>query len=226
MYSDARGGFIFPNVLLNSVLTFEIPGFSKQDVTVDEAYSQNNMQVTLGISSRQLEEVACVSISAASETPHSKKNDRKTQNETIQIISTGRLVWEKGYIYALEAVSNLLQTHKNIIYSIWGSGPDIYLLNYHIQRLRLTDYCFLKGEGSKAELTNHLFDSDIYLLPSLSEGVPNSILEASATGLPVVSTLVGGIPEVVKHGITGLLSPPANSIEIAANIEKLILDKL
>lgn len=78
MYSDARGGFIFPNVLLNSVLTFEIPGFSKQDVAVDEAYSQNNMQVTLGISSRQLEEVACVSISAASETTHSKKIDKQT----------------------------------------------------------------------------------------------------------------------------------------------------
>jgi iron complex outermembrane receptor protein len=78
MYSDARGGFIFPNVLLNSVLTFEITGFSKQDVAVDEAYSQNNMQVTLGISSRQLEEVACVSISAASETTHSKKIDKQT----------------------------------------------------------------------------------------------------------------------------------------------------
>ncbi len=154
-----------------------------------------------------------------------KPTERLNQSDTVNIISTGRLVWEKGYIYALEAIAQLHQTYKNINYAIWGNGPDIHLLNHHIQRLGLTDCCSLRGEGSKAELAKHLSESDIYLLPSLSEGVPNSILEASAIGLPVVSTLVGGIPEVVQHGKTGLLAPPANSSELAKQLEQLLLDK-
>jgi colanic acid/amylovoran biosynthesis glycosyltransferase len=148
-----------------------------------------------------------------------------TQNDTINIISTGRLVWEKGYVYALEAIAQLNHTYKNIKYSIWGSGPDIHLLNHHIQRLGLTNCCILKGEGSKTELAKQLSESDLYILPSLSEGVPNSILEASLMGLPVISTTVGGIPEVVQHGKTGLLAAPANSDELAKQLEQLLLNK-
>lgn len=150
---------------------------------------------------------------------------KSTHRNSINIISTGRLVWEKGYVYALEAIAKLLPVYPNINYAIWGNGPDMHVLNHHIQRLGLSNSCFLKGEGSKMELAKHLSASDIYLLPSLSEGVPNSILEASSIGLPIISTTVGGIPEVVQHGKTGLLVAPANSDELAKQIEQLVRDK-
>jgi colanic acid/amylovoran biosynthesis glycosyltransferase len=147
------------------------------------------------------------------------------ETDKIKIISTGRLVWEKGYIYALEAIALLTQKYKNINYDIWGAGPDQNLLAYHIKRLGLENTCFLKGESTRENLETQLAQSHIYLQPSLSEGIPNSILEASYFGLPVVSTTAGGIPEAVIHNKTGILAPPADGVELAKMLEQIIEDK-
>jgi len=139
----------------------------------------------------------------------------------LKIVSTGRLVWEKGYIYAIEAISILHKQGFPIKYNIYGSGPDLASLTYHIKRLSLEDVCTIHGNVPKSSLVNALHQSDVYLHPSLSEGIPNSILEASYLGLPVVSTTVGGIPEAVIHKKTGLLCPPASSSEIANSLLQL-----
>lgn len=78
IYSNAQGGFVFPNVLLNSLLTFEIPGFSKKEMRVGAELSTGSMEVILALSSRQLEEVACVSITNPGDAPQWAKLGKNT----------------------------------------------------------------------------------------------------------------------------------------------------
>lgn len=142
---------------------------------------------------------------------------------TFRIVSTGRLVWEKGYVYALEAIHKLVQQQVPVQYDIFGGGPNLHELHYHIRRLALEQHCKLHGQTDHVALNTALQAAHIYLLTSLTEGIPNSILEASYAGLPVVSTNAGGIPEAVKHEHTGLLSNPADATAIAEHLHQLYL---
>jgi glycosyltransferase involved in cell wall biosynthesis len=69
-----------------------------------------------------------------------------------------------------------------------------------------------------------LANADIFVLPSVSEGLPISILEAMTTGLPVVATRVGGVPELVEDGVTGFVVPSENSAELAKALNRLLDD--
>jgi glycosyltransferase involved in cell wall biosynthesis len=74
------------------------------------------------------------------------------------------------------------------------------------------------------ELVSFYRSSDIFVLPTYMEGVPRVILEAQASGLPVITTSVGGIPQAVENGIDAILTSPGNLVEIVAAIQKVIQD--
>jgi glycosyltransferase involved in cell wall biosynthesis len=78
--------------------------------------------------------------------------------------------------------------------------------------------------GVRADVPKILAALDLFVLPSLWEGMPNAVLEAMAAGLPVVATAVGGTPEVVMDGVTGLLVPPQDPSALAQAIERLLRD--
>ena len=142
------------------------------------------------------------------------------------VISTiGRLVWEKGYIYALEAMSILKERNYQFKYYIAGNGADEYLLRFHIKRLNLESEVILKGELSKDGVKELLKRSDIYFQPSLSEALSNAIIEASFFKLPVVSSNIGGIPEVIENNISGFLSSICKPNDYADSLIKLIESK-
>jgi colanic acid/amylovoran biosynthesis glycosyltransferase len=158
-------------------------------------------------------------------TEFSNTIDRK-RKDTVNIISTGRLTWEKGYIYGLEAIAILIEKNYNIKYTIFGDGPDLNLLQYHIRRLNLTNHCFLAGKIPITQIKEELTKADIFFHPSLSDALPNSLIEASSMGVPIVSTTAGGIPEVVVHNQTGFLAPPASVEELVQYLEILIEDEI
>ena len=89
-----------------------------------------------------------------------------------------------------------------------GGGPCLNDLTSLVSELNVADRVAFRGEVR--DVPSLLADASIFVLPSLSEGIPLTVLEAMAAGLPVVATRVGGIPEVVVHGETGLLVPPAD----------------
>lgn len=122
------------------------------------------------------------------------------------IITIGRLHFQKGYVYALQAVKQLAEKNIPFVYHILGEGPDRPMLTYLINELRLSDHVILHGKVNSEQVLEMLNDSDVFLLPSLYEGVSNAALEAMAMELPVISTQAGGMAEVIEHGENGLLT--------------------
>ena len=86
----------------------------------------------------------------------------------------------------------------------------------------INDHVTFRSGFSNDEKNDLLFGSDIYLLPSYAEGLPISLLEAMAAGLPIISTPVGGIPEVIVEGENGFLITPGDYVDLANKIIKLI----
>lgn len=139
-------------------------------------------------------------------------------NESLQLLSVGRLTWEKGHIYALQAISRVRAAGVPCHLRIVGAGGERAHLAYWVDRLRLNEQVSFEGEQPRENVVEYMRSADLLLHPSLSEGLGAVLVEASATGLPIVSTHVGGIPEVVSHGVNGFLVQPADPDALAAAV--------
>ena len=91
--------------------------------------------------------------------------------------------------------------------------------------MKIENYIIFIGKVPHEEVLKYMSLSDVFVLPSLSEGFPNVVLEAMASGLPIVATKVGGLPEIVKNGENGFLIKPRNSKELAKKILLILNDK-
>jgi len=142
-------------------------------------------------------------------------------SDDIPIIGVvARIVLEKGYEYILKAMPKVLQSFPSTLLVIVGDGP----LKAQMQELAVKlgidrNTVFL---GYKRDIENLIADFDVFVLPSVSEGLGLSLLEAMALGKPVIATEVGGIPEVVKNGKNGLLVPPRDEEALAMAILKIL----
>lgn len=141
---------------------------------------------------------------------------------TIKLLSVGRLNWIKGYHYAIEAIHSLKLKGIEITYNIFGRGAENAHLQFLINQRGLEDSVFLKSVAPKELIIEELEGTDIFIQPSLSEGLSNAALEAMAMEVPVISSRVGGMPEAITHGETGILFESGNFNELADLIEDLI----
>jgi sugar transferase (PEP-CTERM/EpsH1 system associated) len=121
--------------------------------------------------------------------------------------AVGRLTPVKDYRSLLEAFDQLSRRDRDGRLLIVGDGPDQPALEAEVRQRGLSDRVRLAG--FHADVAPWLGMLDVFVQPSLMEGMSNSVLEAMAVGVPVVATAVGGTPEVVEHQVTGLLVPPA-----------------
>jgi len=155
-----------------------------------------------------------------------KKNEDINFDPTfkIKILSTGRLYYQKGYIFALSAIKSLVSKGFDIEYHILGEGPDRELLEFYIADNKLDDNVLLCGKVSSEEVSNKLSESHIFLLPSIYEGVSNAVLEAMAVGTPVITTDAGGMAEVIQDGTNGFLVARYNAVALEEAILKIIHD--
>lgn len=142
------------------------------------------------------------------------------ENGTPIIGIVGRLEEVKGHLYFIKAASEIVKRFANMQCIFIGDGSLRKSLEEEVEKLELrSNFRFL---GFRRDIQNLLNVIDVFVLPSLSEGLPNVILEAMACRKPVVATAVGGIPEAVVHGVTGLLVSAKNSIAIKDAIVKLL----
>ncbi len=151
----------------------------------------------------------------------SLRNEKISNDKTI-VISTGRLEYVKGFVFAFLGIQQLVKEGIDVEYRIIGGGHEVEYLRFLIQRLGLENSVKLLGPLSPERVYLELSEADIYLSSSLSEGISNAVLEAMSIGLPVVSTNVGGMSEVIKDGITGLLVEPYAPDQIADAIKRYI----
>ena len=160
-----------------------------------------------------------------------RKRLEVVDDEKIQILSIGRYDPRKNYEVLLYAIKKLIEKDKKykkrLIVKIIGSEYKsfswyLYKIAGLMQKLGLSDNVTLIENQNDQQLLEHYLQSDIYVHPSLYEGLPNAIQEAMASGLPVVASRVGGIPYVIKDGYNGILFDPQEPEELTLMIQRLV----
>ncbi len=146
----------------------------------------------------------------------------------IRIATTGRLVEKKGIEYSIRAVAQIQKQHPNLEYTIVGEGELRPYFEQLIQEFNTEDKIKLVGQKSHAEIVEILSQSHLFIAPSVTakdgdQDAPVNVLkEAMATGLPVISTYHGGIPELVQDNVSGFLVPERDANAIAQKLIYLI----
>lgn len=145
------------------------------------------------------------------------------QLSTLWIGSVGNLYKTKGFAYFIEGAGRLAADLPAARFIIIGEGHERKNLEKLIAKYNLQNNFILAGQIDEA--AKLLPALDIFVCSSVKEGFPYSILEAMQAGLPVVSTKVGGIPEMIENNKTGLLAMPVSSKDLAEKIKTLLNNK-
>lgn len=144
-------------------------------------------------------------------------------NDDVFVIGmVGRFNPQKGHIFLIEAVRELSLTHKNFKVLLIGVGEMENEIRHLVTKYNLSDWIIFYGQSLEVHQILQVFDC--FVLPSLWEGMPLAILEAMATGLPVIATDVAGTREVLQNEINGLLIPSKDSTAITRGLIRLIDD--
>ena len=152
--------------------------------------------------------------------PGRTKEDLGIAPEDRVVGSLGRLVPIKGHRYLIEAAGLVLSRFRNVTFLLAGEGPLRRELEALAEGLGIAHKVVFAGHrDDEAEVISAM---DIFVLPSLNEGMGRVLVEAMAEGKPIVATSVGGVPEVVEHGRTGLLVPPKDPDALAGAISELL----
>jgi colanic acid/amylovoran biosynthesis glycosyltransferase len=147
------------------------------------------------------------------------------------IVAIGRLIAKKGFANLIRACALLVERGKLFRCEIFGDGPLESQLRGQIEELGLQELVELRGAKPQHELRARLTDTTLFVMPSVPEAdggmdnLPTVIMEAMAAGLPVVSTRIGGIPEMVVENETGFLVQPDDTAALASAIEKVVNDR-
>jgi len=145
-----------------------------------------------------------------------KKN---TSNNILNIISVGRCHWKKGYTFALDAMRKLKAKEINFHYTIIAGGSDDENIYYQIQEQKLNQHVSLIAGLPHKQIINKIVESDLFLLPSLEEGISNAVLESMALSIPIITTDCGGMKEVIKHNYNGFIVPVRDTNSMVGSIE-------
>ncbi len=151
--------------------------------------------------------------------------------ERLRVISVGRLVEKKGFDVLVDAIALLVERGIDVTVAIAGeSGDHEAAIHQQIARTGLADRIEFLGTLSQAELFDEYRRSSVFALACRitddgdRDGIPNVLMEAMAAELPVVSTAVSGIPELIDHEVNGLLVPSENAEALADSIWRLAKD--
>jgi colanic acid/amylovoran biosynthesis glycosyltransferase len=147
------------------------------------------------------------------------------------IVAIGRLISKKGFGNLIRACALLVERGRSFRCEIFGEGPLEKQLREQIEESGLKELVQLPGPKPQHELRARLASASVFVLPSVPESdggmdnLPTVIMEAMATSLPVVSTTIGGIPEMIVENETGFLVQPEDAVALAGAIEKVISNR-
>jgi len=155
---------------------------------------------------------------------------QKAPSGPFTIVCVGALEEKKGQTHLVEACRILKQRNLDFVCHMIGEGQTRAALERQIQQADLAGVVRLEGGRPRAEVLRMLEQADVVTLPSIQtksgkmEGIPVALMEPLACEVPVVSTRISGIPELVENGVTGLLVPPADPAALAGALERLAHD--
>jgi glycosyltransferase involved in cell wall biosynthesis len=151
-----------------------------------------------------------------------EKWQKTAQAQKLKFIFLGKINKRKGIFDLLTAFANLEPSYRNQVELVLAGTGEIEQVYNLATELGIEKQIIFVGWIDPQKRDQLLAESDVMLLPSYNEGLPMAILEAMSWGLPVITTPVGGIPEVIENGKTGLLVTPGNILELTAAMQSLI----
>jgi len=152
-----------------------------------------------------------------------KEEQNLQKKETKTILFIGALHYLKGVHHLLEAIPRIKSMGiQKIQVIIVGNGPYHSVLRELSLKLNIEEDVLFIGRKTQLEVKKYILQSDVIVLPSLSEGLGRVLIEAMACGKPVVASRIGGIPEIIKENYNGFLFQPGNVGELASKIYKVL----
>jgi glycosyltransferase involved in cell wall biosynthesis len=142
--------------------------------------------------------------------------------ENAHILWVGRLVYQKGLDILLDALEQLKDQSWQL--TLVGDGPQRVLLEELAQEKGIANRIIFTGWLDRKDLYRYYCESNMFVFPSRHEGMPNSVLEAMASGLPVIASKIAGNEELILPGISGMLVPPGDHNQLASALRNLIAD--
>jgi glycosyltransferase involved in cell wall biosynthesis len=172
----------------------------------------------------------CLEDSAPADSELAKKIKSKigAGDDNFLVLTVGFVGARKGYLDILDAVPDLVRFNNSMRFVFVGGEEhpgENHPVFQRIKELNLARWVHVMGEVHRSEIPSYLAAADLFLLPSREEGMPIAILEAMRAGLPIVTTTVGGIPEMIEDGFSGILIEPGNPHEIAEAVTRLVKDE-
>lgn len=150
---------------------------------------------------------------------------RRQTDEFIITSGASRITHRKGLDYLIEATAKLTSEHPEIKIKIMGEGNAENDLKKQVLKLHLEKHVEFLGRIPREKTAPYYQEASLFVLPSLNEGMSNAMLEALATGLPLLATDTGGTRELLTDGINGFIIKTKDATDIAEKIEKIINDK-
>jgi colanic acid/amylovoran biosynthesis glycosyltransferase len=147
------------------------------------------------------------------------------ENTVPQILCVGRLCPAKGQHILIEACGKLREQGVSFAMRFVGDGPERTSLEDLSQELGLEEFIHFTGVLGQDEVKKEYEKADFFVLPSFAEGVPVVLMEAMAMTIPVISTRITGIPELIDHGTDGLLATPGDVDDLASQLHLLLEDR-
>lgn len=149
------------------------------------------------------------------------------QSRPLRVVSVARLVEKKGVRYLCEAVAQLVKRGVPVELDVIGDGPLQAELETLVAEQAMERHIRIRGRRDKAYVQAALRDADIFALPSVTaadgdqEGIPVSLMEAMASGVPCLSTVHSGIPELIEDGVSGWLVPERDAEALADKLARI-----
>ena len=195
-------------------------GFADHIVTVSEQqrralrrFSDERVSVAHNaVSIDELDEIEPVDLKSAFDLPP----------EALVVMAAGRFSHEKGQRFLIDAAAECIEQDRRLCFILFGDGPQLAELRRAVENGAYSSRIILPGFDKR--VLGFLKTADILVNPSLSEGLPNVVLEAMAVGTPVIATSVGGVPELIENERSGLLVNPGDAAVLSQRIVQLAED--
>jgi len=153
--------------------------------------------------------------------------EAKEDEPCLHVLYLGHLGKEKGSFDLISAAKTVLEQQRGILFDLVGQEQvfgDMQALQTQVAEARLEQFIHIQSAVARAEKIELFRNADLFVYPSYHEGMPMAVIEAMACGLPIIATQVGGLPELVRPELNGLLVPAGRPDQLADAIQQLAHD--
>lgn len=148
----------------------------------------------------------------------------RAQPEVFEVLCVGRLTPAKGQHQLVEAIADMVRDGRRVRLRLVGAGVDRESLEKHVAELGMQSHVIFEGAVNQDRIRDLYAQADAFCIPSFAEGIPVVLMEAMAMEIPVVSTHITGIPELIRTGIDGLLVAPSDQDGLVQALSSLMDD--